>query len=302
MQIVTITNDQPVTTTIAIAQGTNVEHASVISLVRKYQSDLEEFGHVDLKSTRQERGGHPIEYAELNEQQSTLILTYMRNSEIVRVFKKRLVKEFWDMRAKLAAQTPEYDELVQLNVTVPKSLRKAIKHTAALQETTTTALLLQAIHSVIEQPKQEPKALPATKGVLDGPAEREFTAAYHLAQMLGCDANTAALRANAVVLKATGTDVLALLGHSQPDVPVTEPVKVNASGYYNPSDLIPGVNGMKMNKILEDAGLQSKLDGRWISTKIGLKYSRICGAGLFDYRLQWTRDVLNQVALAGIKY
>lgn len=106
-----------------------------------------------------------------------------------------------------------------------------------------------------------------------------------------------ALRANAVVFKATGTDVLAVLGHTQP-----ETAKVNTSGYYNPSDLIPGVNGTKMNKILEDAGLQSKIDGRWISTKIGLKYSRICGAGLFDYRLQWTRDVLNQVALAGIKY
>lgn len=99
------------------------------------------------------------------------------------------------------------------------------------------------------------------------------------------------------MFKATGTDVLAVLGHTQP-----ETAKVNTSGYYTPSDLIPGVNGTKMNKILEDAGLQSKIDGRWISTKIGLKYSRICGAGLFDYRLQWTRDVLNQVALAGIKY
>jgi len=299
MQIVTITNDQPVTTTIAIAEGTKVEHKNVLELVRKYQEDLREFGRVAFETRPFETAGgtQRREIAELNEQQSTLILTYMRNSEIVRAFKKRLVKEFWDMRAKLAAQTPEYDELVQLNVTVPKSLRKAIKHTAALQETTTTALLLQAIHSVIEQPKQEPKALPATKGVLDGPVEREFTAAYHLAQMIGCDANTAALRANAVVLKATGTDVLAVLGHTQP-----EPVKVNTSGYYNPSDLIPGVNGMKMNKILEDAGLQSKLDGRWISTKIGMKYSRVCGAGMFDYRLQWTRDVLNQVALAGIKY
>lgn len=300
MQIVTITNDQPVTTTIAIAEGTKVDHASVIKLVRTCREDLEEFGLVRFEirpRSEGQHGGGAAEYAELNEQQSTLILTYMRNSEIVRTFKKRLVKEFWDMRTKLAAQTPEYDELVQLNVTVPKSLRKAIKHTAALQEITATALLLQAIRSAVEQPKQEPKALPATKGVLDGPVEREFTAAYHLAQMIGCDTNTAALRANAVVLKATGTDVLAVLGRTQP-----ETAKVNTSGYYNPSDLIPGVNGVKMNKILEDAGLQSKLDGRWISTKIGMKYSRVCGAGMFDYRLQWTRDVLNQVALAGIKY
>jgi hypothetical protein len=44
-----------------------------------------EFGIVDLKSTsKMGTGGRPVECADLNEQQSTLILTYMRNSEIVR--------------------------------------------------------------------------------------------------------------------------------------------------------------------------------------------------------------------------
>ena len=79
----------------------------MILLVRKYLSDLEEFGQVDFKSTRPDRGGHPVEVASLNEQQATLLLTYMRNSEIVRAFKKRLVRAFFEMAARLQqAQNP----------------------------------------------------------------------------------------------------------------------------------------------------------------------------------------------------
>ncbi|KOR31050.1 hypothetical protein TI05_13110, partial [Achromatium sp. WMS3] len=44
--------------------------------------------------------GSDTEYAELNEQQSTLILTYMRNTLIVRDFKKKLVKAFWELAHK----------------------------------------------------------------------------------------------------------------------------------------------------------------------------------------------------------
>ncbi|MNJ28095.1 hypothetical protein D3C77_226210 [compost metagenome] len=41
----------------------------------------------------------------MNEQQATLLLTYMRNTAIVREFKKRLVKEFWRL-AKAAPPAP----------------------------------------------------------------------------------------------------------------------------------------------------------------------------------------------------
>ena len=84
-----------VTTTLAIAEGTFNDHASVIKLVRTYQADLEEFGLLDFKS--ESTGGRPTEYAFLNEPQSTLLLTYMRNTDIVRAFKKKLVREFWEM-------------------------------------------------------------------------------------------------------------------------------------------------------------------------------------------------------------
>lgn len=95
MTIVTIKDGDAVTTTLVIADGTLSDHASVIKLVRTYQADLEEFGLLDFKS--ESTGGRPTEYAFLNEPQSTLLLTYMRNTDIVRAFKKKLVREFWEL-------------------------------------------------------------------------------------------------------------------------------------------------------------------------------------------------------------
>lgn len=104
--IVTITDGLAVTTTLAIAEGTEVEHKAVIQLTRTYLLDLEEFGRVTFEMRPFETAGgtQKREVAILNEQQSTLLLTYMRNSEIVRAFKKRLVKEFWQMAEQLRGQ------------------------------------------------------------------------------------------------------------------------------------------------------------------------------------------------------
>ncbi|MCT8948427.1 phage antirepressor KilAC domain-containing protein [Pseudomonas iridis] len=108
-EIVSLIDGEAVTTTLAIAAGCEVDHASVIKLVRAYESDLQEFGLLDFKS--ESTGGRPTEFALLNEQQSTLILTYMRNSTIVREFKKRLVKDFW----RLVHAKPTFDYVAALN-------------------------------------------------------------------------------------------------------------------------------------------------------------------------------------------
>ncbi|MDI2589999.1 phage antirepressor KilAC domain-containing protein [Pseudomonas sp. 681] len=108
-EIVSLVDGEAVTTTLAIAAGCEVDHASVIKLARTYQSDLQEFGLLDFKS--ESTGGRPTEFALLNEQQSTLILTYMRNSAIVREFKKRLVKGFW----RLVHAKPAFDYAAALN-------------------------------------------------------------------------------------------------------------------------------------------------------------------------------------------
>ena len=100
MTIVIIKDGDAVTTTLAIAEGTLNDHASVIALARRYQADLEDFGLVRFEIRPREvgqHGGGDTEYAILNEPQSTLLLTFMRNTDIVRAFKKKLVREFWEM-------------------------------------------------------------------------------------------------------------------------------------------------------------------------------------------------------------
>ena len=100
MTIVIIKDGDAVTTTLAIAEGTLNDHASVIALARRYQADLEDFGLVRFEIRPREAGQHgggDTEFAILNEPQSTLLLTYMRNTDIVRAFKKKLVREFWEM-------------------------------------------------------------------------------------------------------------------------------------------------------------------------------------------------------------
>lgn len=91
--IVEVRSGEPVTTTIALSDGAKIQHKNIIALVREYLDDLNEFGRVafQTRSFATKGGSQEMEYALLNEAQSTLLITYMRNTEIVRAFKKRLV-------------------------------------------------------------------------------------------------------------------------------------------------------------------------------------------------------------------
>ncbi|MCU7965175.1 phage regulatory protein/antirepressor Ant [Shewanella oncorhynchi] len=105
---------QAVTTSLAIAEGVGNPHSTVIKLVRQYASDLEEFGGVRFQIQPFETAGgiQNREVAILNEQQSTLLMTYMRNNDVVREFKKRLVKAFYELANKArGTQSNIYDQL-----------------------------------------------------------------------------------------------------------------------------------------------------------------------------------------------
>lgn len=97
---------QPVTTSLAIAQGTEVTHEAVIKLVRTHSASLQQFGEVRFE-IRLNPHGSDTEFALLNEPQSALLIAFMRNSAIVVAFKVALVKGFYDMRAALADQAPK---------------------------------------------------------------------------------------------------------------------------------------------------------------------------------------------------
>lgn len=91
--IVEIRGQSATTTSIAVAAGCDMQHKTVIRLVRRYQSDLEEFGLLNFQSSLNSQGS-PTEYAILSEDQATYLITLFRNSDIVRSFKKALVKAF----------------------------------------------------------------------------------------------------------------------------------------------------------------------------------------------------------------
>lgn len=88
---------------IAVADRTEVQHKNVLELLRNNRADFETFGNLAFETRPFEsaRGVRLREEAHLNEQQATLLITYMRNSEIVRAFKLELVKQFYEMRTAL---------------------------------------------------------------------------------------------------------------------------------------------------------------------------------------------------------
>lgn len=108
-RIVVVDNDNtPTTTTLIIAEGTGIQHASVIKLVRQNVSALEEFGRVrfEIRPFETAGGTQTREIAILNEQQATLLFTFMKNTKIVKEFKIALVKAFYEMAKKLREQKP----------------------------------------------------------------------------------------------------------------------------------------------------------------------------------------------------
>ncbi|MGX8939328.1 Rha family transcriptional regulator [Symbiopectobacterium sp. Eva_TO] len=103
MQLVEIKKLDLVTNTIAIADGVGRDHDTIIKLVDRNKADLEEFGKVGFE-IRAGYNNAKVRVALLNEQQTTLLITYMRNNNVVRSFKKRLVFEFFRMRSALASK------------------------------------------------------------------------------------------------------------------------------------------------------------------------------------------------------
>ena len=107
MNIVSLNEQrEPVTTSAAVADGTARPHEGVIKVIRQNLDDFEGFGRVGFEIAPFETAGgtQKREVAILNEHHATLLITFMRNTGIVKEFKIRLVKAFFDMRDELRNQ------------------------------------------------------------------------------------------------------------------------------------------------------------------------------------------------------
>ncbi len=127
-----------------IAEGTGNSHRAIKSIVDKYSDDFKEFGKLSYYSKWFEnekqkkifsdnskgvsREKTKIEVILLNEPQATLLITYLRNTEQVRRFKKNLVFEFYRMKDFIREkQTPAWQESRQTGITTRKKETDAIK-------------------------------------------------------------------------------------------------------------------------------------------------------------------------------
>ena len=88
---------EPYTLSSIISDNAGITHHAVKEQIRKHLLELEKFGKVAFKMTPLESGQSKRDYI-LNEQQATLLITFLRNTAPVISFKLALVKAFFELR------------------------------------------------------------------------------------------------------------------------------------------------------------------------------------------------------------
>lgn len=82
---------------------------AVQSLIQNHEEDFTEFGRVsfEMRPLPTKGGVQDVKVYHLNEEQATLLMTYLKNTEQVRKFKKELVRQFYAMREELYSRKVE---------------------------------------------------------------------------------------------------------------------------------------------------------------------------------------------------
>lgn len=93
---------EPYTTSEIIAECAEVQHHTITRLIREHKADFEALGILGFEIHKLDTRGQPKKSYLLNEQQATLLITYLKNTEPVREFKKNLVKAFFELRKEVA--------------------------------------------------------------------------------------------------------------------------------------------------------------------------------------------------------
>lgn len=92
---------EPYTTSAIIAECAGIKHHAIQEHIRKQIARLEQFGKVSFKMRPLQSGQQAKDYI-LNEQQATLLIKFLKNTEQVANFKTNLVKAFFEMREELS--------------------------------------------------------------------------------------------------------------------------------------------------------------------------------------------------------
>lgn len=135
-----------------IAEELEIQHKNFLETVRKYQPEIEEFGHLAFETctvTNSVGAVNSVVFCYLNEEQATYVMTLSKNTEKVRKCKRNLVKAFVDARTKLQSRSLTPMEMIyqMAGAMVEKERRLSTLESQTEQ--------LSAIVSSLEAEKQE---------------------------------------------------------------------------------------------------------------------------------------------------
>lgn len=85
------------TSSMVIAEKSEIQHESVVRLISNNIDDIRTFGNIDFSDLKSGKRGRPTRLYYLNERQATLIMMYLDNTEPVKRFKIALVQAFFQM-------------------------------------------------------------------------------------------------------------------------------------------------------------------------------------------------------------
>lgn len=121
--LVTLLDNEPRVSHNVIAEHTSNKSKSIQDLIIKNLSDFEEFGTIEVEIVHVKNSvgaSNQQKTYYLNEYQTTLLMTYLRNSEIVKQFKMSLVKEFYRLKEEFIKQLQlnSSDQVAKLQETI----------------------------------------------------------------------------------------------------------------------------------------------------------------------------------------
>lgn len=137
------------TTSEVIAECAGVKRDTVQKLIQRHEKDLREFGKVgfEIRPLSGSKTGQTVKAYHLNEQQATLLLTFLRNTPVVIEFKKELVRQFFAMRKELmnikaikAERKPLRTSMTDAIKALPDSPHKQFKYSQYTDLAYTAAL------------------------------------------------------------------------------------------------------------------------------------------------------------------
>ena len=103
----------PFTTSDVIAEYAKIKHHAVQQMISKHEVSLKKFGQVafEMRAVTYSRGTNQEKIYHLNEEQATLLITFLKNTEPVINFKVELVRQFYQMRTELQKRQIERERL-----------------------------------------------------------------------------------------------------------------------------------------------------------------------------------------------